>query len=219
MARSTVSNQSVFEYAVSHSTPPDPVLQELIYETKEATGLAAGMQIGADQGAFMTILSASLRPQFAVEVGTFTGYSSICIARGLTPQGKLLCCDTSEEWTDIAQRYWSKADLSDQIDLVIAPGVETLKNLSFEETIDLAFIDADKVGYINYYEEIIPRLTQQGILLVDNTLWSGRVIPDSGFDDEDTLALRKFNDHVAADQRVTVAQLTIGDGLTIIRKS
>ncbi len=218
MSRSVISNQSIFEYAVSHSTPPDDVLQELINETRDATGRAAGMQIGADQGAFMTILSGSLRPRFAVEVGTFTGYSSICIARGLAPEGKLLCCDVSEEWTDIAQRYWSKANLSDKIDLVLAPGVQTLKSLPSEETIDLAFIDADKVGYINYYEEIVPRLTPRGVLLVDNTLWSGRVVSDSGFDDENTLALRKFNDHVAADERVAVAQLTIGDGLTVITK-
>ena len=218
MSRSVISNQNIFEYAVSHSTPPDGVLQELIDETRELTGGAAGMQIGADQGAFMTILSGSLRPRFAVEVGTFTGYSSICIARGLAPEGKLLCCDVSEEWTDIAQRYWSKANLSDKIDLVLAPGVQTLKSLPSEETIDLAFIDADKGGYTSYYEEIVPRLSPQGILLVDNTLWSGRVIPDSGSEDEDTLALRAFNDHVVNDPRVAAAQLTVGDGLTVITK-
>ena len=218
MSRSVISDQNIFEYAVSHSTPPDDVLQELIHETRESTGRAAGMQIGADQGAFMTILSGLLRPKFAVEVGTFTGYSSICIARGLAPEGKLLCCDVSKEWTDIARRYWSKADLSDRIDLILAPGVETLKNLPSEESIDLAFIDADKEGYVSYYEEIVPRLSQQGVLLADNTLWSGRVVPDSGFDDENTMALRAFNDHVVADSRVTASQLTIGDGLTVITK-
>ena len=129
-----------------------------------------------------------------------------------------MCCDVSKEWTDIARRYWSKADLSDRIDLILAPGVETLKNLPSEESIDLAFIDADKEGYVSYYEEIVPRLSQQGVLLADNTLWSGRVVPDSGFDDENTMALRAFNDHVVADSRVTASQLTIGDGLTVITK-
>ena len=174
MSRSVISNQNIFEYAVSHSTPPDGVLQELIDETRESTGGAAGMQIGADQGAFMTILSGSLRPRFAVEVGTFTGYSSICIARGLAPEGKLLCCDVSEEWTDIAQRYWSKANLSDKIDLVLAPGVQTLKSLPSEETIDLAFIDGNhqKKPTINYFEEILKYTNNNTIFIFDDIHWS-----------------------------------------------
>ncbi len=152
-----------------------------------------------------------------MEVGTFTGYSSLCIARGLPADGHLLCCDVSDEWTAIARRAWSTAGVANKIELKLAPGADTLRALPQEETIDLAFIDADKPGYAVYYEEILTRLRPNGVLLVDNVLWSGRVV-DPDADDDNTKAIKAFNDMVAADDRVEAVMLPISDGLTMIRK-
>ncbi len=219
MARSPIAAPGLADYAAAHSTRPDEVQRALVDATTAATGPFAGMQIGPDQGAFMSVLAATLRPRFAVEVGTFTGYSAICVARGLAEDGKLLCCDVSEEWTAIAREHWEMAGLTDRIELRIGPALETLRSLPEDPPIDLAFIDADKESYLDYYEEILPRLSRQGLILVDNTLWAGQVLPDSGADDDSTVALRAFNDHVAADDRVEVAQLTVGDGVTMIRRA
>ena len=217
MSRSTIVEANIVAYATAHGMQPDVVQQSLIRATIEKAGNAAGMQIGIDQGAFITVLAATLQPSFAVEVGTFTGYSALCIARGLADGGRLLCCDVSEEWTAIGRQHWGMAGLADRIDLVLAPALETLRALPASPAIDLAFIDADKVGYLAYYEEILTRLAPHGMILVDNTFWSGRVLADSGANDEDTEALRAFNEAVAADERVDVAQLTVGDGVTMIR--
>ena len=219
MARSPIAAPGLADYAAAHSTRPDEVQRALVDATTAATGPFAGMQIGPDQGAFMSVLAATLRPRFAVEVGTFTGYSAICVARGLAEDGKLLCCDVSEEWTAIAREHWEMAGLTDRIELRIGPALETLRSLPEDPPIDLAFIDADKESYLDYYEEILPRLSARGLILVDNTLWAGQVLPDSGADDDSTVALRAFNDHVAADDRVEVAQLTVGDGVTMIRRA
>ena len=177
------------------------------------------MQIGPDQGAFMAILTAVLQPQFAVEIGTFTGYSSLAVARALPDGGRLLCCDISKEWTDIARVHWERAGISHRIDLVIAPATETLAGLPDDQQIDLAFIDADKTSYLDYYEAIVPRLSERGVILIDNTLWSGRVTQaPTDDDDNDTIALRALNDHVHADPRTEAVQLTIGDGVTMVRR-
>jgi len=152
-----------------------------------------------------------------VEVGTFTGYSGLCIARGLAEGGSLLCCDVSAEWTAIGIDAWREADLDDRIDLRIAPALQTLQALPTDPVIDLAFIDADKTGYLDYWEELVPRVRPGGVLLADNVLWSGRVL-DPGDTEDDTEALRVFNDMVAADDRVEVVLLTAFDGLTIARK-
>lgn len=218
MSRPTIAQPGIAEYAGDHSEPPDGVLEALISATAERAGGAAMMQIGRDQGAFMQLLSTTLQPSFAVEVGTFTGYSSLCIARGLAPGGRLLCCDVSEEWTAIGREHWEMAGVADRIDLRIAPAIETLRALPEDASIDFAFIDADKTGYREYYEEILRRLAPNGVILIDNTLWSGNVLPDAEADDESTLALRALNDFLATDDRVFVAQLTIGDGVTIIRR-
>ncbi len=138
------------------------------------------MQIAAEQGAFMGMLARLLRPRFAVEVGTFTGYSAICVARGLAPGGRLLCCDVSEEWTAVARRYWDRAGVADRIDLRLAPALETLRALPADPSIDLAFVDADKTGYAAYWDEIVPRLRPGGVVLVDNVLWSGKVVDADG---------------------------------------
>jgi predicted O-methyltransferase YrrM len=216
VSRSTVANDDIVSYAAAHGMHPDDVLRSLIDATAEKVGDHAMMQIGIDQGAFMSVLAATLRPKFAVEVGTFTGYSALCVARGLADGGRLLCCDINEEWTAIGRDHWQMAGVDDRIDLVIAPALDTLRALPDQPAIDFAFIDADKPGYRAYYEEILSRLAPQGLILVDNTLWSGQVLADSGADDENTIVLRAFNDFVAADERVDAAQLTVGDGITMI---
>lgn len=218
MSRTSALPEDVVAYAAAHSTPPDEIQRALIAATNEKAEGFAEMQIGTGQGAFITLLTTVLRVEFAVEVGTFTGYSALCIARGLAPGGRLLCCDVSEEWTDIGRRHWEMAGVAARIDLRIAPAIETLRSLPLEPAIGLAFIDADKTGYLSYYEEILPRLSSNGVILVDNTIWRGMVLEGSGAQDPDTAALRAFNDHVASDERVEAVLLTIGDGVTLIRR-
>jgi len=205
----------IHEYLVAHGTPPDDVQRRLIEETA-GLGRIAGMQVAPEQGAFMTILTRAVGAKRAVEVGTFTGYSALAIARGLPADGHLLCCDVSEEWTAIGRRYWEEAGVAAKIELRLGPAVDTLASLPGGETIDLAFIDADKPNYPNYYEALLPRLRSNGLILVDNVLWGGRIVDADG--DENTKALQAFNDLVADDDRVDVVMLPISDGLTILRK-
>jgi caffeoyl-CoA O-methyltransferase len=153
----------------------------------------------------------------AVEVGTFTGYSSICIARGLADGGRLLACDVSGEWTEVAQRYWSEAGVEDRIELRLAPAAETLAALPAEPSIDFAFVDADKESYPTYYEELVSRLLPGGLMLLDNVLLGGRVF-DDGEQGERVLAMRSVNDRVAADERVDVVMLPVRDGVTVARR-
>jgi caffeoyl-CoA O-methyltransferase len=214
--KSIVVTRAVHDYAVAHGTPPDPVQESLISATA-ALGGVSRMQIAPEQGAFMTLLTKLVDARFAVEVGTFTGYSSICIARGLADGGRLLCCDVSEEWTAVARDHWSQAGVDDRIELVIGPAADTLQALPFDPPIDLAFIDADKTGYRTYYDEIVERLRPGGVVLVDNVLWSGNVVDDEDQSD-DTVAIRAVNDHIAADERVEAVMLPIADGLTIARR-
>ena len=176
------------------------------------------MQVSADQGALLTLLTGLTGAEFAVEVGTFTGYSSISIARGLRPDGRLLCCDVSEEFTRFAREAWEQAGVSDRIDLRIAPALETLRGLPETEHIDVAFIDADKDGYGAYWDELVPRMRVGGLLLVDNVLWSGRVVDPDEADDAMVRVIMAFNDKVASDPRVTSYILPIADGLTLARK-
>lgn len=205
-------------YLVEHSTPPDQVLTELVDETRRAVPERVSMQISADQGQLLTMLVQVTGARSVVEVGTFTGYSSICLARGLPPDGHLLCCDVSEEWTAIARRYWDKAGLSDRIELRLGPAADTLRSLPLEPQFDLAFIDADKGGYPVYYEEILQRLRPGGLICVDNVLWSGWVV-DRSITDATTQIIRDFNEMVAADPRVTVVILSVADGVSLIRKT
>lgn len=203
-------------YLVEHGTPPDDVLRWLIGETHDRFGDRAGMQIDPGQGAFMTLLTRMVRPTLAVEVGTFTGYSSTCIARGLPPGGRLLCCDVSEEFTALAREAWVRAGVDDRVDLRLGPATDTLRALPADPPIDLAFIDADKGGYLDYYEAVVERSRPGTLIVLDNVLWSGRVIDDADRDD-DTEAIRRVNDHIAADPRVEVAMLAVSDGLTLAR--
>jgi caffeoyl-CoA O-methyltransferase len=214
--RESLLPPEIARYIAERTAPPDDVLAALQEQTR-SLGRAAGMQIGADQGALLTLLTRLVDATRAVEVGTFTGYSSICIARGLAPGGSLLCCDVSEEYTALARAAWADAGLTDVIELRIAPAIETLRTLPSDPVIDLIFIDADKGGYASYFDELVPRVRRNGLLLVDNTLWSGRVVDDAATDG-DTAAIKAFNDMVAADDRVESYLLPIGDGLTLIRK-
>jgi caffeoyl-CoA O-methyltransferase len=206
---------ALHEYLLAHSSALDDVQTALIAATAELGGVAR-MQIAPEQGAFMTALTSLLGVRFAVEVGTFTGYSGLAIARGLGPGGRLLCCDVSEEWTAVAREHWRRARVDDRIELRIAPALDTLRALPAERHVDLAFIDADKTNYARYYDELLPRLSPNGVILVDNVLWSGRVI-DASDTSDDTVAIRAFNDMVVADPRVTCTMLPISDGLTLIR--
>jgi caffeoyl-CoA O-methyltransferase len=204
------------EYLVGHGLPLDDVQRDLIEETR-ALGPIAGMQIAPEQGAFMTILTRLVNARRAVEVGTFTGYSSLSIARGLPDDGRLLCLDVSEEWTSIARRYWERAGVAPKIELRLGPAADTLRALPAGDTFDLAFIDADKGNYSVYYEEVLARLRPNGAILVDNVLWGGRVVEADAADD-DTRAIKAFNDALARDDRVDVVMLPLSDGLTLARK-
>jgi caffeoyl-CoA O-methyltransferase len=234
MRNFTITDE-VRDYATARSSPPTDEVVARLRSATVALGGVAGMQIGEDQGQFLTMMARLVDARRAVEVGTFTGYSSLCIARGLSDGGSLLCCDVSREWTAIGVKAWQEAGLDDRIDLRIAPALETLRALPAEADIDLVFIDADKTGYAAYWQELVPRVRPGGVLLVDNVLWSGRVVEasegvgsgDDGSDDSgdgagevdaDTAALREFNDLVAGDERVEALILTAFDGLTIARK-
>jgi caffeoyl-CoA O-methyltransferase len=203
-------------YLVEHSTPLDDVQRALVEETSQL-GDIARMQVAPEQGAFLSLLAAVTGARRAIEVGTFTGYSALCLARGLPEDGRLVCCDVSEEWTAVARRHWEAAGVARRIELRLGPALDTLRSLPTDPDVDLAFIDADKGSYVDYYEELLVRLRPGGLVVVDNVLWSGRVL-DPDADDADTVALRAFNDRVAADARVEVVMLPVADGLTLARK-
>jgi len=205
----------VHEYLLAHGSPPDDIERALIDKTAEL-GAISRMQIAPEQGAFLRIVTQLIGARNAVEVGTFTGYSALCIARGLGADGHLLCCDVSDEWTSIGRPYWDQAGVADRIELRIAPAVDTLRALPTDRSIDLAFIDADKPNYVNYYEELVPRMRVNGLILVDNVLWSCSVV-DPKANDENVEAIRRFNDHLAADPRVDAVMVPISDGLTLAR--
>ena len=207
----------IHDYVIGHGTPPDEILRDLAAETKEKIGGMAIMQIAPEQGAFMQLLVELMGARNAVEIGTFTGYSALCIARGLPEDGRLLCCDTSEEWTSIGIPFWERAGVREKITLEIGPAIDTLRALPEEEQFDIAFIDADKPSYQSYFEALMPRLRQGGLILVDNVLWAGAVV-DADQQDESTVAIRAFNDHVRDDPRVDCVMLAVSDGLTLLRK-
>jgi len=200
------------QYVLDHSRT-DPIIDDLIAETRSVLSDVANLQIAPEQAPFFEVLVRSLNVRSAIEIGTFTGLSALTIARNLASGGRLICCDISEEYTSIARRYWERAGVADRVDLRIGPAVETLRGLPADIGFDLAFIDADKVGYPAYWAEIVPRMRPGGVILVDNVLRGGRVVGDAerSADDEAMLA---FNDMVVRDERVTVAMLPIADGIT-----
>ncbi|MBZ4016625.1 O-methyltransferase [Streptomyces purpurogeneiscleroticus] len=210
-------------YALEHSSPEDPLLRELSEQTARALGPTAVMQIGADQGTFMTLLAQATGAQYALEVGTFTGYSALCLARGLAgPAPRLICCDISKDYTDIGRPYWERAGVADRIDLRIAPALDTLRSLAPDPFLDLSFIDADKGSYIDYWNEIVPRTRPGGLILVDNTFAYGGVLdptdPGLARPGCDPAAVHAFNAHAVHDPRVDLVMLPICDGLTLARK-
>jgi caffeoyl-CoA O-methyltransferase len=204
------------EYITSRSTPSDPLLRELAEETA-ALGSISVMQIAELQGTFMGLLVRAIRATRIVEIGTFTGYSAICMARALPEGGRILCCDISEEWTRIARRYFERAGVKSKIDLRIGPALDTLRALPREPQFDLGFIDADKANQANYFEEILARLRPDGLILLDNTLWHGSVA-DPSQSDPNLEGLRALNDRLPEDPRVEAVLLPIADGLTVVRK-
>ncbi len=217
MAKGIGLSDPLHAYLVEHGSAPDAVLERLSARTEEAAGPRARMQIAPEQGAFMTLLTRLIGARNAVEVGTFTGYSAICIARGLPNDGTLLCLDVSEEWTAIAREAWAEAGLEDRIELRLGPAVDTLAAIPAGGQFDLAFIDADKTSYEAYAELLHPRLRKGGVLLVDNVLWGGSVI-DPERQDDDTQAIRAFNTARVSDERWDRVMLPISDGLTLLRK-
>jgi caffeoyl-CoA O-methyltransferase len=203
-------------YLVAHGTPPDAVQQSLIDATARL-GPIAMMQIAPEQGAFMSWLARALGAKRVVEVGVFTGYSTLCLARGLPDDGRVLALDVNAEWTAIGRRHWEQAGVAHKIELRLGPALGSLRALAPQPAFDLAFIDADKTGYAGYVEEILPRLRTGGVILVDNVLWGGSVVNPER-QDPDTLAIRAFNDAMARDPRVDVVMIPLSDGLTLLRK-
>lgn len=212
-----IVDPDVHRYAVEHTSPADPLLAELAARTAADFPESAIMQIGPEQGVFMNLLAASIGARRVLEVGTYTGYSTICLARGTATGGRLISCDVSAEWSAIAAKFLARAGVSDRVELRLGPALDTIAALPDDEPLDLAFIDADKPNYIAYWEAIVPRLRPGGLLLVDNTLFFGLVVDETN-QHANPRAIRAFNDHARADPRVQLTVLTIGDGLTLARR-
>lgn len=216
--RSFLLTPELADYVRASSDAVDEVMADLIRETAEmaARGEApATMQIAPEQGVLMRLLTTALGARTAIEIGTFTGFSALCIARGLPEDGSLLCLDRSEEWTAVARRHWARAGVADRIELRLGDALPALRSLPAEPTYDLAFVDADKTGYAAYVDELHPRMRTDGVVLLDNTLRDGRVLDPQ---DENDRALVALNAALAADPRWETALLPLADGLTLLRK-
>lgn len=219
MSNRTISiDDRLYRYLLEHSLRETPEMRALRETT--ATLARAHMQISPEQGQFMALLVELMGARQIIEVGTFTGYSALCMAQSLPEDGRLVCCDVSREWTDVGIPFWERAGVRERIDLRIAPALQTLDTLIAAgggDSYDLAFIDADKTNYRNYFERCLQLVRPGGLLMFDNTLWGGAVA-DPEDHDEDTLALRTLNELLLVDQRVSVSLVPIGDGLTLARK-
>jgi predicted O-methyltransferase YrrM len=219
VSKYTALNDELHAYLVEHGARQDEVLRQLEEETA-AMGDIAVMQIAPDQGAFMTLLCRLLGAREAIELGTFTGYSAICIARGLEPGGRLIACELSEEYAEIAARNFERAGVADRIEIRIGPALDTLRDIPEREAFDFAFIDADKPGYPEYYEELLPRLHRGGVVLLDNVLGGGAVVTGEAesYTSESIDAIRGLNERIRDDDRVDIAMIGVADGLTLARK-
>lgn len=216
--RSFLLTPELADYVRAGSEATDDVAVDLIAETAamaERGEAPATMQIAPEQGTFMQLLTRAVGARRAVEIGTFTGYSALCIARGLPDDGHLVCLDRSEEWTAVARRYWERAGLADRIELRLGDALAALRAMPAEETFDLAFVDADKTGYPAYVEELYDRMTPNGLVLLDNMLRSGRVLDPQSDDDR---VLDALNAALAGDPRWETVLLPLADGLTVLRK-
>lgn len=206
----------VQSYLLDHSIPRTEVQRRAVRETADLLGDTAVMQISEEQGPFLTFLTRLVGARLAVEVGTFTGLSALCIAEGLPDDGRLVCFDLSERWTELARGYWADAGVADKVELVLGPAAETLAARTFDAPVDLAFIDADKEGYWTYYQLLLERMRPGGLIVVDNALYGGDVV-DPATTNANARALREFNDLVAGDGRVDCSLINVGDGLMLIR--
>ncbi len=204
--------QSIEDYAEAHTTAPTDLLRRLAAETK-ATMSAPQMLTGTIEGRFLELLVFGTGARRVLEIGTFTGYSAISMAAALPPGGQIDTCDIEPRHAEVAQRYIDESPYADRITIHLGPALETIASLEGE--FDLVFIDADKGNYANYYEAVLPRLSERGLIAIDNTLWSGRVLDPQ---DADSKAIAALNDLIAADERVVAVQLTIRDGVTLIRR-
>ncbi len=216
--RSFLLTPELAEYVRANSEAPDEVAADLLAETAELAergDVPATFQIAPEQGAFMQLLAAALGARTAIEIGTFTGFSALCVARGLPADGSLLCLDVSEDWTAVARRYWERAGLGDRIELRLGDAHESLRALPAVATFDLAFVDADKTGYADYVDQLYPRMRRNGVVLLDNTLRDGRVLDPQSDDDRAVVGL---NSALAADPRWETVLLPLADGLTMLRK-
>jgi len=219
MSKNTIQlTESLYEYLLSSSLREPDVLKQLREETKNIT--LSVMQISPDQGQFMQLLIKLLSARNCLEIGVYTGYSSLCVALAMPDDGKLVACDIDEDWTAVARKYWARAGVADKIDLRLAPATQTLQQLlddGKQNSFDFAFIDADKPSYSDYYEYCLKLIRPGGLIAVDNTLWSGSVA-DNTINDPDTTAIRSFNKNILHDERVDISMLAIGDGITLIHK-
>lgn len=216
MSTKTLSlTDELHAYVVAHGSEPDELARELIAETRDTLPDQAGMLTAPEQAAFLAMLTRLLGVRRAVEIGTFTGYSSLAIARAMAADGRLICLDISDEYTSIARRYWTRAGVDDRIELRLGPGAETARQLPTDAGFELAFVDADKTGYPTYWNELVPRMRPGGVILVDNVLRGGRVLDPQSDPDR---AIVAFNDLVLADERVDSMLLPIGDGMTFARR-
>ena len=211
MSKNTHLRDEIYTYLTAHNPPIDQLTQDLIDETA-SLGSISGMQLGVDQASFLAWMVGLLQARFVVEVGTFTGLSSLFMARALPKDGRILCCDVSDEYTSMARRYWDRAGVADRIELVLAPATETLQSLPESPSVDLAFVDADKGGYVTYYEELVPRLSPRGVIIADNIFMGTRT--DGGANAE---AIAGFARHVQDDPRTETVVISIGDGFTLTR--
>jgi predicted O-methyltransferase YrrM len=209
--------ETISRYLAEHAVREAPILRELRKATASVKG--SGMQIGADQGNLMALLVKLMGAKRCLELGTYTGYSALAVALALPKDGTIVCCDVSEEFTSVGKPFWRKAKVDKKIDLRIGPALRTLDELlrKHKGKFDFVFIDADKENYLNYYERCLKLLRRGGLIAVDNVLWSGEVANDKA-QDAMTVALRKFNDKVHKDERVELAMLSIGDGVTLALK-
>jgi len=215
MSRHFSFDQATYQYLVNTSVRETDVARRLREETQQLP--MAQMQIGPDQGQFLQLLVQLINARRTLEVGVFTGYSSLWVATGLPEDGEIIACDVSEEYTSVARRYWREAGIDHKIDLRLRPAVETLDELLANGqagSFDFAFIDADKTNYDNYYERLLKLIRPGGLIAIDNTIWSGRVA-DPNESDKDTVALRKLNEKLYRDERVALSMLSVGDGLTL----
>ena len=205
--------EPIESYAEEHTTPPEPLLAELARETRE-TLESPQMLTGTVEGRFLELLVHASGAKRVLELGTYSGYSSLSMAAGLPPGGRIDTCELDERRAAVARRYIEQSRYADRIEIHLGPALETIDRLEGE--FDFVFIDADKPNYVNYYEAVLPRLGERGFIAADNTLWSGRVLDKDG-DDEGTRAIKSFNEHVKSDPRVTSVMLSVRDGVTLIR--